>query len=107
MISAVSSYGIVWVLLAMLILYYFFRYVRPMLKGDSKHQPTGLKAMNDVSLSLVGRQFPLQEAIENGRGKIIAGNDLWPVCGADLPAGTMVKVIDKIGSFFVVVKAPD
>lgn len=107
MTSAASSYGIAWVLLILLGGYYFWRYARPFLKGEQKTGLEGFSALNDAARNVVGRQFPLQEAIENGRGKIIAGDDIWPVCGADLPAGTMVKVIDQVGRFFVVVKAPD
>ena len=48
--------------------------------------------LNRRAEQLVGRVLLLEEAIEGGRGKVRVGDTLWLAEGADLPAGTRVKV---------------
>ena len=48
--------------------------------------------LNRRADQLVGRVLLLEEAIEAGRGKVRVGDTLWLAEGADLPAGTRVKV---------------
>jgi membrane protein implicated in regulation of membrane protease activity len=49
--------------------------------------------LNRRAEQLVGRVFLLQDAIVNGRGKVKVGDALWTVTGAELAAGTRVRVI--------------
>jgi membrane protein implicated in regulation of membrane protease activity len=53
--------------------------------------------LNHRGSELQGRSFVLHEAIIGGRGKIKAGDSLWLVSGADLPAGSLIKVIGQDG----------
>ncbi|MGL4317854.1 MAG: NfeD family protein [Pseudomonas sp.] len=53
--------------------------------------------LNQRGSEFVGRSFVLHEAIVGGRGKIKAGDSLWLVIGADLPAGSEVRVVGQDG----------
>src|SRR6218665_640433 len=53
--------------------------------------------LNQRGSEFVGRTFVLHEAIVGGRGKIKAGDSLWLVIGADLPAGSEVRVVGQDG----------
>ena len=48
--------------------------------------------LNRRAEQLIGRVLLLEEAIEGGRGKVRVGDTLWLAVGAELPAGTRVKV---------------
>jgi inner membrane protein len=48
--------------------------------------------LNRRSAQLVGRVLVVEEAIEDGRGKVRAGDTLWQAEGADAPAGAEVRV---------------
>jgi len=48
--------------------------------------------LNRRGAALVGREFVLDEAIVNGRGRVKVGDSLWRVGGADCPAGTRIRV---------------
>ena len=48
--------------------------------------------LNRRAEQLIGRVLLLEEAIKGGRGKVRVGDTLWLAEGADLPAGTRVKV---------------
>ena len=51
--------------------------------------------LNRRTAQLIGRTLVVAEAIEGGRGKVRAGDTLWPVEGPDAPVGTEVKVTDR------------
>jgi membrane protein implicated in regulation of membrane protease activity len=46
----------------------------------------------------IGRVFVVQEAINNGLGRIEAGDGSWRVEGPDCPIGTQVRVIGVEGA---------
>jgi membrane protein implicated in regulation of membrane protease activity len=50
----------------------------------------------------VGRVFVLEAPIENGFGKVRAGDSLWRVTGKDAAAGTRVRVTGVDGVVLVV-----
>lgn len=50
--------------------------------------------LNQRARQLVGRVFPLVEAIQGGRGKLKVGDALWTAIGVrDFPVGARVKVV--------------
>lgn len=49
--------------------------------------------LNQKVQQMIGQTAVLVQAIENGRGKIQVADALWTVRGADLPEGTLVKVV--------------
>jgi membrane protein implicated in regulation of membrane protease activity len=57
-------------------------------KVDESTQPT----LNQRGAQYIGRTFPLMEAIQDGRGKVQAGDSVWLVQGTDTPAGVHVRV---------------
>lgn len=68
----------------------------------------GPEAMNDEpmlnrrGMGYVGRQFVLEDAIVNGRGKIRVGDSVWLAAGPDLPAGAQVTVTSVDGVVLIV-----
>ncbi len=54
---------------------------------------------------LVGRVLPVQEAVVGGRGKVRAGDTLWPAEGPDMPAGAAARVAAARGSVLIVERA--
>lgn len=52
----------------------------------------------------IGKTFVLTEAIINGRGAIRVGDTAWRVTGADMPAGTTVRITGLEGIIFTVAK---
>ena len=48
--------------------------------------------LNQRVAQMIGRTYPLHEAIVNGFGKIRVNDALWTTRGPDLPAGTRVTI---------------
>lgn len=51
---------------------------------------------------LVGQEFLLAEAIENGEGRVRVADTLWQARGPDLAKGTMVRVREVQGGVLIV-----
>ena len=51
----------------------------------------------------VGRIFTLAEPVVNGSGKLIIDDTMWKVSGADMPAGTKVRVTGVEGVVLTIV----
>ena len=49
--------------------------------------------LNQRANTLVGHVAPLDQPIVNGRGRVQIADAFWVVEGADLPAGTPVRVV--------------
>lgn len=58
---------------------------------------TDIPTLNRRSEQYIGREFFLEEAIVNGRGRLRVEDGLWRVSGQDLPKGTKVRVIGVDG----------
>jgi len=54
--------------------------------------------LNQRAAQLIGQNFDLVDAIENGRGSIHSGDTIWRVEGPELPKGTRIKVVGVDGS---------
>lgn len=50
----------------------------------------------------IGRSLVVEQAIQNGRGKVRLGDTLWAVEGPDAPAGSRVTVTGAKGTVLVV-----
>ena len=48
--------------------------------------------LNRRGEALVGREYVLDEAIVNGRGRVKVADSMWRVAGEDCPAGTKIRV---------------
>jgi membrane protein implicated in regulation of membrane protease activity len=53
----------------------------------------------------VGRTVTLTDPIVGGRGKIDLGDSIWRIEGADLPAGSQVRIVGSDGAVLKVEKA--
>jgi membrane protein implicated in regulation of membrane protease activity len=61
-----------------------------------------LPDLNVRGQQYVGRSVVVEQAIENGRGKVRVGDTLWFAEGPDAPAGTWVTVTGSRGTALVV-----
>jgi len=55
-------------------------------------EPKDNPHLNRRQLGYIGRSFTLAQPIVNGRGRLTIEDTVWEVEGADIPAGTRVKV---------------
>ena len=53
----------------------------------------------------IGRSLVVEQAIQNGRGKVRVGDSLWAAEGPDAPAGARVTVTAAKGTVLVVERA--
>ena len=84
---SVSMQWIVFSLLSVVAVALAWRY-----RGSHPPGPTDRPLLNRRTQQLVGRIVMLDQPIVNGRGRVKIGDALWAVSGADLPAGTRVRV---------------
>lgn len=54
--------------------------------------------LNDRTARLIGQQVVVVTAIENGEGRIKAGDSIWIARGSDAPAGTRMRVVGAEGT---------
>ncbi|HWB47302.1 MAG TPA: NfeD family protein [Hyphomicrobiaceae bacterium] len=76
------------------------RYVRP------DHSASDMPDLNLRGQQYIGRSLVVEQAIQNGRGKVRVGDSLWAAEGPDVPAGTRVTVTSARGTVLVVERAP-
>lgn len=65
-------------------------------------QPTDEPHLNQRNRQYLGRVFTLNEPIVNGDGRVRVDDSTWKVRGEELPAGTLVRVIDVDGAVLIV-----
>jgi membrane protein implicated in regulation of membrane protease activity len=101
------STGIIWqwqvlafVLLSVAALFWVKRFARPDVAISD------LPDLNVRGQQYVGRAVVVEQAIENGRGKVRVGDTVWSAEGPDVPAGARVKVTGTRGTVLVVERAP-
>ncbi|WP_096172514.1 NfeD family protein [Cohaesibacter sp. ES.047] len=58
--------------------------------------------LNERVLSLVGKTFFLDQAIEHGQGRLKVRDSYWRVTGPDCPAGSEVEVVGGDGTMLTV-----
>ncbi|HEY1244835.1 MAG TPA: NfeD family protein [Hyphomicrobiaceae bacterium] len=88
------------VLLSVLTVFWVRRFVRPDVAISD------LPDLNERGRQYVGRSLVVEQAIENGRGKVRVGDTLWSAEGPDAPAGTRVTVTGTRGIVLVVEPRP-
>jgi membrane protein implicated in regulation of membrane protease activity len=84
------------VLLSVIVLFWVRRFVRPDVAISD------LPDLNVRGQQYVGRAVVVEQAIENGRGKVRVGDTLWSAEGPDAPAGARVTVTGSEGTVLVV-----
>src|SRR5256885_1210822 len=88
----IIAFGII----AVLTVFWVRRYVRPdVAKSD-------LPDLNERGQQYIGRSLVVEQAIDDGRGKVRVGDTLWPAEGPDVAAGSEVRVIAAKATVLVV-----
>ncbi|HTO26964.1 MAG TPA: NfeD family protein, partial [Devosia sp.] len=64
----------------------------------SRPAPTDRPYLNRRAEHLVGQEAVLEQAIEQGFGRVVLGDTVWRVSGADLPVGQRVRIIGNEGA---------
>jgi membrane protein implicated in regulation of membrane protease activity len=88
------------VLLSVAVVFWVKRFVRPDVAISD------LPDLNVRGQQYVGRAVVVEQAIENGRGRVRVGDTLWSAEGPDAPAGTRVTVTGSKGTVLVVAPMP-
>ena len=88
----VIAFGVI----AVLTVFWVRRYVR------SDAVTSDLPDLNERGQQYIGRSLVVEQAIQNGRGKVRVGDTLWPVEGPDTPAGAEVRVVAANATMLVV-----
>ncbi len=91
----VIAFGII----AVLTVFWVRRYVR------SDVVTSDLPDLNERGQQYIGRSLVVEQAIQNGRGKVRVGDTVWQAEGPDAPVGTRVKVTATKGTVLVVERA--
>jgi membrane protein implicated in regulation of membrane protease activity len=86
-------------LLSVLTVFWVRKYARPDVAISD------LPDLNVRGQQYVGRSLVVEQAIQNGRGKVRVGDTLWAVEGPDVPAGARVTVTGAKGTVLVVERA--
>jgi len=83
-------------LLSVLAVFWVRKYARPDMAVSD--QPD----LNVRGRQYIGRSVVVEQAIQNGRGKVRVGDTLWAAEGPDASAGSQVTVIGTKGTVLVV-----
>jgi hypothetical protein len=92
----VFAFGII----SVLTVFWVRQYARPDVAASD--QPD----LNIRGQQYVGRSLVVEQAIQNGRGKVRVGDTLWQAEGPDAPVGSRVLVKSARGTVLVVERAP-
>jgi len=55
-------------------------------------------ALNERSEDLIGKIYQVEQAIQNGAGRIKVGESTWKAIGPDCPAGSLIRVVSVDGA---------
>ncbi len=66
---------------------------------------TDVPDLNERGRQYIGRMVIVEQAIQNGRGRVRVGDTLWQAEGPDAPAGARMTVKDTNGTVLVVERA--
>lgn len=86
-------------LISVLAVFWVRKYARPDVAISD--QPD----LNVRGQQYIGRSLVVEQAIQNGRGKVRVGDSIWAVEGPDAPAGSRVTVTGARGTVLVVERA--
>ena len=87
---------LIFLALSVAVVFWVKRFVRPDVAISD------VPDLNVRGQQYVGRSVVVEQAIENGRGKVRVGDTLWSVEGADAPVGARVTVTGSKGTVLVV-----
>ena len=64
----------------------------------SRPAPSDRPYLNRRAEQFVGQEAVLEQAIQQGFGRVVLGDTVWRVSGADLPAGQRVRIVGSNGA---------
>jgi membrane protein implicated in regulation of membrane protease activity len=64
----------------------------------SRPTPTDRPHLNQRAEQFIGQEAVLEQAIEQGFGRVALGDTVWRVTGVDLPAGQRVRIVGYEGA---------
>jgi membrane protein implicated in regulation of membrane protease activity len=64
----------------------------------SRPTPTDRPHLNQRAEQFIGQEAVLEQAIEQGFGRVALGDTVWRVAGVDLPAGQRVRIVGYEGA---------
>lgn len=64
----------------------------------SRPTPTDRPYLNRRAEHFIGQEAVLEQAIEQGFGRVVLGDTVWRVSGTDLPAGQRVRIVGNEGA---------
>ena len=64
----------------------------------SRPTPTDRPYLNRRAEHFIGQEAVLEQAIEQGFGRVVLGDTVWRVSDTDLPAGQRVRIIGNEGA---------
>jgi membrane protein implicated in regulation of membrane protease activity len=64
----------------------------------SRPTPTDRPHLNQRAEQFIGQEAVLEQAIEQGFGRVALGDTVWRVTGVDLPTGQRVRIIGYEGA---------
>ena len=86
-------------LISVLAVFWVRKYARPDMAISD------LPDLNVRGQQYIGRSLVVEQAIQNGRGKVRVGDTVWQAEGPDAPAGARVRVTGARGTVLVVERA--
>ena len=64
----------------------------------NRETPSDRPLLNQRADQLVGQEAVLEQPIQQGFGRIVLGDTVWRVAGADLPVGQRVRIVGHEGA---------
>lgn len=64
----------------------------------SRPTPTDRPYLNRRADQFIGQEAVLEQAIQQGFGRVVLGDTVWRVSGADLPVGQRVRIVGNEGA---------
>ena len=64
----------------------------------SRPTPTDRPYLNRRADQFIGQEAVLEQAIQQGFGRVVLGDTVWRVSGADLPVGQRVRIVGHEGA---------
>ena len=64
----------------------------------NRETPSDRPLLNQRADQLVGQEAVLEQPIQQGFGRIVLGDTVWRVSGADLPVGQRVRIVGHDGA---------
>ena len=64
----------------------------------SRPSATDRPYLNRRAEQFVGQEAVLEQAIQQGFGRVVLGDTVWRVSGPDLPAGQRVRIVGSVGA---------